>query len=169
MPVEPVGTLKPMLRVGVPTLVLLSPLEVCLRLLYGLVLDTVMGNLIWDAQILYLQYQYSGNMTLLEKVVYPILRMGTNYYLHVIEKGEDGKYHTPYAMSPEYAADTDTNWDIANFKWGCKTLIHIAKDILKIDDPYIPKWEDAYNNMVDYPVDDDGLLIGMSCVCLIIE
>ncbi|KAK8802031.1 hypothetical protein WA158_006426 [Blastocystis sp. Blastoise] len=122
--------------------------------------NVVAGNLIWNAQVLYTQYRYSLNETNLREVVYPILRQATNYYIHVMTRDSNNTIHLPYSMSPEYANDEDTNWDISLFKWGCKTIIHICKDILHIDDPYLSTYQDVLDHIVDYPHDNDGLKIG---------
>jgi alpha-L-fucosidase 2 len=119
-----------------------------------------LGNLTWLLHVYYQSYEYSMDERLL-KSIYPILTKSINYYLDIMEKGDDGKYHLPYTFSPEYpdGITRDANYDLALLRWGCKTLIGINSK-LKYNDPLSGKWTDVLTNLVPYPVDERGLMIG---------
>jgi hypothetical protein len=53
----------------------------------------------------------------------------------------------------------DCNFDLALFKWGCHTLLKASKR-LGIDDPLIPRWQNAIHNLVDFPEDEYGFRLG---------
>ncbi len=53
----------------------------------------------------------------------------------------------------------DCNFDLALFKWGCYALLKASKR-LGIDDPLIPKWKNAVENLVDFPKDENGFRLG---------
>ena len=91
--------------------------------------------------------------------LFPLLKGAVNYYLHFLEKGEDGKLHLPKTYSPEYDAVEDCNFDLALLRWGCQTLLESAKR-LNIQDPLMETWQSVLNNLVAYPMDENGLLIG---------
>lgn len=74
-------------------------------------------------------------------------------------KKEDGKYHLPEAQSPEYGNTEDTVYDLSLFRWGVKTMDEVLS-ILHLQDPNQSKWHEVIDNLVDYPQDEDGLLVG---------
>lgn len=119
-----------------------------------------MGNLTWLLHVAYQSYEYSMNKEDLS-LLYPILKRAINYYINVMEKGTDGKYHLPYTYSPEYpkGITRDANYDLAVLKWGAKTLIYMNKE-LGLKDELLPKWQDIVNNLTPYPQDQLGYRIG---------
>ena len=71
----------------------------------------------------------------------------------------DGKYHLPIAQSPEYGDDEDTVYDLSLFRWGVKTAKTVL-ELLDMTEPNMPKWDKVIENLVPYPVDQDGLMVG---------
>ncbi len=121
--------------------------------------DCEVGDLIWACHNLWLQYRMTMDESILREDIYPILRRAVNYYLHFIEKGDDGKWHIPKTHSPEYGDSYDATYDLSLLKWGCRTLQESA-DILKIQDPLKKKWKDVEDNLAPYPQDEKGYRIG---------
>lgn len=119
------------------------------------------GSLPWICHNLFTQYRMTMDDGFLKDEVYPLLRRSINYYIHFLEKGEDGKWHMPPTLSPEYRPQPvpDCNYDLALLRWGCQTLLWTV-DRLKIKDPLAPKWKDIMENLTDYPVDENGYMIG---------
>jgi alpha-L-fucosidase 2 len=118
-----------------------------------------MGNLTWTIANFWKQYRYSMDETLLREQVFPLLRRSTNMYLHLLEKGPDGKLHLPPTYSPEAGTFKDANYDLALLKWGCHILLK-STAILKINDPLIPRWKDVIANTIDFPADERGFMLG---------
>jgi len=121
-------------------------------------------NLPWTMHNYWLQYRYSMDDAKLRRL-FPMLKRTTNYYLHLLEEGPDSRLHITRGLSPEYEnqpkPNPDCNIDLALLRWGCETLLHIC-DLLKIDDPLIPKWKDSLARITPYPQDKNGLMISAS-------
>lgn len=117
------------------------------------------GLLPWACHNLWLIYRHKMDDDILRNQLYPLLKGAINYYLHFLEKGEDGRLHLPKTYSPEYDVVEDCNFDLALLRWGCQTLIESAKR-LKLQDPLMETWQNVLNNLVAYPMDENGLLIG---------
>lgn len=119
-----------------------------------------LGDGTWLLYYYWLQYRYSMDKTVLTSL-YPILKRNINYYLHLIHKGRDNKYHLPFTYSPEYPGGVtrDANYALSLLRWGCMTLVK-ADSILQQKDPLCAKWNDVLANLVNYPTDANGLKIG---------
>eukprot|EP00911_Craspedida_sp_UC1_P002913 UC1_evm1s2127 len=79
-------------------------------------------------------------------------------------------------MSPEYGAARDTSYDLALLRWGLKTLIHIATELLpageneeggdfsarlKYQQQLLPVWNRTLHELSPYHTNDEqGLMIG---------
>jgi len=118
-----------------------------------------LGNLPWALNNCWSMYRHSMDDELLREKLYPLLRRSINLYLHIVEKGDDGKLHLPPTYSPETGVWKDANFDLALFKWGCLTLLKASKR-LGIDDPLIPRWKELAENLVDFPADEHGFQLG---------
>lgn len=123
-------------------------------------LHAEIGNLLWACHNLWWQYSVTQDQNILKNDVFPILRRSVNYYLHFLDKKDDGKWHLPKTHSPEYADTEDCNYDLALIKWGCQALIESCKT-LNIKDPLLPKWKDVNENLTPFPSNEkEGYLIG---------
>lgn len=78
-----------------------------------------------------------------------ILKKSVNLFINLAYKAEDGKYHLPITMSPEYKPAEDYNYDLSSFRWGLQTLISTSER-LKIDDSLIATWKEIKKNLLDY-------------------
>jgi len=117
------------------------------------------GCLPWTLHNCWLQYRYSMDDAMLRQKIYPLLRRGINFYLHMLKEDSAGKLHLEDTYSPETGVYEDCNFDLALLKWGCQTLL-TACQRLKIDDPLIPRWRDILERAIDFPVDDKGFMLG---------
>ncbi len=116
----------------------------------------LVGTLPWALNNCWSQYRYSMDDAMLREKIYPLLRRSINLYLHLVEKGADGKLHLPPTYSPESGVYRDANFDLALFKWGCLVLLKASKR-LAIDDPLIPRWREVVQKLTDFPVRRTGL------------
>lgn len=121
-------------------------------------------NLPWAMHNYWLQYRYSMDESMLRRL-FPMLKRTTNYYLHQLKEGPDGKLHITRGLSPEYESqpkpNPDCNIDLSLLRWGCDTLLQSCQ-ILKLEDPLIPKWKDTLARLTPYPQDPNGLMISAS-------
>lgn len=119
-----------------------------------------LSNLTWLLHVYYQAYEHTMDRQYL-KSIYPVLTKAINYYLNIVDKESDGKYHLPYTYSPEYpkGITRDANYDLSVLNWGLKTLLYINKQ-LQLHDPLAAKWKDLLDNLTPYPQDEHGLRIG---------
>ena len=89
--------------------------------------DPEIGNLPWLLHNAWLSYRHTMDERILRDTVFPVLRRSTNYYLHFLRKGNDGRLHLLPTYSPEYGVAPDCNYDLALLRWSCRTLIESAK------------------------------------------
>jgi hypothetical protein len=113
----------------------------------------------WLTQMYYLHNRRIMDDQALRNQVYPMMRRAFNVYMRIMYKGVDGKFHIPYTYSDEYGNAHETSLNIALASWGFKTLIATA-EALHINDSYLPKWKEILSNMADYPINENGIMIG---------
>lgn len=117
------------------------------------------GNLPWALHNVWLVWRHTMDITVLRDTLYPVLRRTTNYYRHFLERGEDGRLHLPSTYSPEFGFAPDLNYDLAALRWSCTALLETVER-LEINDPLIPEWKRILAELIDYPRDETGFLIG---------
>jgi hypothetical protein len=121
--------------------------------------NEMVGCLPWLLNNCWLHYRYTMDKEMLEVKVFPLLRRSINFYRHMLYTGDDGKLHLPPTYSPESGNTGDCNFDLALLKWGCTRLTEICS-ILKIEDPLLPEWKKIRDQLTDYPVDENGYMLG---------
>ena len=117
------------------------------------------GNLPWALHNCWMVYKHTMDDELLRKKIFPLLRRTTNYYIHFLRSEADGKLHLPPLFSPEYASARDTNYNLAILRWSCRTLLEANKR-LHLQDPLAAKWQWVLDNLVPYPQNETGFMIG---------
>jgi hypothetical protein len=117
------------------------------------------GNLTWACHNYWQQCRWAADDVRLREKMLPLLRRAINFYLGMIQKGADGKYHLPGTYSPEFGPTPDCNYDLSLLRWGCETLVR-ESERLKMDDPLLPKWREVRANLTDFPADAHGFRIG---------
>jgi alpha-L-fucosidase 2 len=125
---------------------------------------TEVGNLTWVCHNLWRHYRHTMDAAMLEELLFPLLKRSVQYYLHLLEEGEDGKLHLPPMISPEYGSFLqltvpDTHYDLALLRWGCQTLLRICS-ILDVEDPGRTRWEETLEKLTPLPVDETGFMVG---------
>ncbi|WP_164109427.1 MULTISPECIES: glycosyl hydrolase family 95 catalytic domain-containing protein [Sphingobacterium] len=119
-----------------------------------------LGNLTWMLHSYYQYYRYSMDTTAYDRL-FSLLKRAVNYYIHLLDKDERGKYHIAVrTYSPEYSKGYayDTNYDLSILRWGLKTLIALDNEQVGEDSQYL-EWVDILNNLRDYPKDSNGFMI----------
>ncbi|MBE1471286.1 glycosyl hydrolase family 95 catalytic domain-containing protein [Kibdelosporangium phytohabitans] len=120
----------------------------------GFSTDPEIGDLPWLLHNVWLHYRHSMDDRVLA-ILFPTLRRAMNYYLHFLSKGMDGRLHLAPTFSPEYGTAPDCNYGLALIRWSCRTLLEVEPD-----DPLAPKWREVLRDLVDYPVDANGFMVG---------
>ncbi|MCP4313825.1 MAG: alpha-L-fucosidase [Bacteroidetes bacterium] len=117
------------------------------------------GHLTWALHNCWLHYRFSMDEDMLREKIYPLLKRSINFYRHMLTEDKDGILHLPKTYSPETKEVPDCNYDLALLKWGCQALI-AAAERLNINDPLLPQWKDILRRLTDFPVDQNGFMLG---------
>jgi len=118
-----------------------------------------LGCLPWLLHNAWWQYRYSMDESILRGTIYPLLKRSINLYFHTMWEDEIGRLHLQPTYSPEAGVCDDANFDLALCKWGCHILLKTCKR-LGIDDPLIPRWQEAIVKLIDFPIDERGFMLG---------
>ncbi|WP_144057592.1 glycosyl hydrolase family 95 catalytic domain-containing protein [Novipirellula maiorica] len=116
------------------------------------------GELLWTCHDYWLMLERTMDAERITQKFFPLLKKSVNTYLHFMVEGEDGRIHLPETRSPEYGGGEDCNFNLALFRWGCRTLIQIDERY-RINDPLLPKWKDVVARLVDYPKNENGYMV----------
>ncbi|MBC8986847.1 alpha-L-fucosidase [Pedobacter sp. N36a] len=118
-----------------------------------------LGNLTWAMFYYYQYYAYSKDKQELQKHIYSLLKRSLNHLLYHLKKDEQGILHLPSSFLPEYKYAEDANYALSSLRWGLSTLIDLNKKE-GFQDTDLGKWEEVMKNLVPYPVNETGLMIG---------
>ena len=129
--------------------------------------ENLHANLPWIMHNVWLMYKYSMDKNFLRDKCYPLLKRSMAYYLYILQKENDGKYHIPIGYSPEYPGKgigqegecKDPNIDIALLRWGLPALIESSM-ILNTDQAQRKRWKNIADSLVDFQKNADGFMIG---------
>lgn len=87
---------------------------------------------------------------------YLLLRNAVNFFLHLIIKRDDGKYHLPPNFSPEYKLGNapglgDTTYTLGLLRWGLRTLLSVAARS-NTTDHRLHEYQSTLENLADFHV-----------------
>ena len=82
-----------------------------------------------------------------------------NSHFSSLAINRNGTYHLPLAQSPEYGDSEDTVYDLSLFRWGVKLMDEIVATT-GVHEPNQSRWHHVIDHLVEYPADEDGLLVG---------
>ena len=116
------------------------------------------GNLIWTLFYYWQMCDAYGDDSQMTGRLFPLLKSAVNIFFHIRIQNPDGSWSLPSTASPEYteAARVDigpnTNYDLANLRWGLQTLIAIDEKY-GLGDPMLPQWKDFLEKMPQFGYD----------------
>jgi hypothetical protein len=115
------------------------------------------------AHILWLHYEYSGDIEYFREKIYPVIKDYALFYASFIEKckSDNGKVVFGPSVDPEHTGFGWNNspYDIAWAQHTLKAAIQGAKD-LGVDRDLISRWTDSLDKLPDYPVSGDVVKVG---------
>lgn len=123
------------------------------------------GDFTWALHLYWMQYRYMMDENLIRDQIrhafYPLLKQSVNLYRHLLQVGKDGKLHLPVLHSPEYnkEGDSDNNYNLSILQWACQTLLYL-NERYHFNDPLATEWKRIQDNLVAYPNDSNGFMIG---------
>jgi hypothetical protein len=119
------------------------------------------GNFTWVLHDYWKYWKYSDDEAI-GRNLFPLLAENAEYLLSKLERGDDGKRHMVATCSPEYHHGNrwypDTNYGLMALRWALLTLCTMSKE-LEIEDARRDIWQQALDELVEYPVDEHGLMI----------
>lgn len=133
--------------------------------------QSVTGEESWLLYPFWEYYQITGDEEFLRNDLYPILKeVGYFYESFLTEKDENGNYIFAGSISPESQPNcaatrgnsvvNNSTFDIAGAEFGLQTLLEVC-DLLGIeesDEAHISAWQELYDHLPPYLVNNDGAL-----------
>jgi alpha-L-fucosidase 2 len=124
------------------------------------------GNYLW------MLYNYSQFLSFFPdetrqmEEYYPMLKRGINFVIHNLTLDDQGIYHVPADVSPEYKTDEgipevpDNNYNLGLLKWALAEALHLA-DQLNDSSPEIATYQKVQKNLVPLQIDPEtGIMVG---------
>jgi hypothetical protein len=101
------------------------------------------------------RYRYTGDKKWLREGAYPLLRGTVEFYRHLVQRGDDGRYHILGTnVHEQYWIAKDGIMDLAAIR-GTAPLAIRAAEILNVDADLRAKWRDLLENLAPYPMGSD--------------
>ena len=118
------------------------------------------GNLTWTLFYYWQMCEAYGDDIQMKARLFPLLKSAVNIFFRIRIQNPDGTYSLPSTASPEYGEGdlgeigTNTNYDLANLRWGLSTLIEIDGKY-GLNDPMLPQWKDFLAKMPSFRYDEN--------------
>ncbi len=107
------------------------------------------------AQQAWWRYRYSGDNKWLREGAYPLLRGTVEFYRHLVQKGDDDRYHIiGKNVHEQYWVANDGIMDLAAMR-GTVPLAIRAAEIMNVDADLRAEWQELLENLAPYPMGSD--------------
>ena len=101
------------------------------------------------------RYRYTGDKEWLRSHAYPLLRGTVEFYRHLVQKGEDGRYHLSGTNAHEdFWGVKDGIMDLAAIR-GTVPLAIRSAEILEVEAELRVAWKELLENLAAYPMGSD--------------
>ncbi len=121
------------------------------------------GAAAWLAAHYYQHWKYTGDDDFGKKRAFPFMKQAMNLYFTLLTKNEHGKWILSPSASPEQW--TKESGRVVHTATMDISLVHeLTRNLLEmneafgLNDPLAKRWKDYNENMIDYPVDEKGVL-----------
>ena len=121
-----------------------------------------LGDFAWAMHNYWWQYTYAGDWQALKEKWLPKAVEIANVYDTKLIKNSDGKLELKPLGSPEYKDFTlfpNTTYNLSLLRWLLNTLIDVNNKT-KLNHPDAAKWKQTLKDLIPYPVNENGLMIG---------
>ncbi len=124
-----------------------------------------LGDLAWMMHNYWWAVRFNADNNALLQNWYPKAVAVTDCYMKMMKIGDDGKYHLPPMLSPEFShlqgsqSFEDATYNIGLFNWLLTRLIDIS-ELNKMGLENVDKWKEAKSKLVPFHTDENGLMIG---------
>lgn len=120
------------------------------------------GDFAWAMHNYWLYFSYLGDDKAIQDKWVPKAKAIAKTYEKKQITNDNGQIELAPMGSPEYhefEKFANTNYNLAILRWLLKTLIDNA-DSPVISDADLKKWQNTLDKLIDYPVNENGLMIG---------
>jgi len=121
-----------------------------------------LGDFAWALHNYWLIYRYQGNQKAIQEKWMPKAMQIAKVYEGKQVRNEEGKLELTPMGSPEFhgfEAFPNTNYNLAILRWLLSTLIETNEKAHTHPDE-VTKWKQTLKDLIDYPQDENGLMIG---------
>jgi hypothetical protein len=121
-----------------------------------------LGDFAWATHNYWLYFKYKGDDEAIQKKWVPKAIEILKRYESKMLYNDKGQIELTAMGSPEYEgfkSYVNTNYNLAILKWVLNGLID-SNEQFNTHSEDIVKWKKILNNLIDYPVDENGLMIG---------
>jgi alpha-L-fucosidase 2 len=123
----------------------------------------VIGDFAWALHNYWWQLRFAGDWRGVQEKWTPKARRIVDAYTSKLVKNAKGRLELPGLGSPEYkgfAAFNNTTYNLALFRWLLTALLEVDARSGQPASPEAQEWRRLLTELVDYPVDSNGLMIG---------
>ncbi|KJD37257.1 hypothetical protein PW52_02190 [Tamlana sedimentorum] len=121
-----------------------------------------LGDYGWALHNYWLYFDYQGDQASIVKKWIPKAIRIAEAYEKKLERNAEGKLELKPMGSPEYKgfkSFKNTNYNLAILRWLLNALVDSSKKSNQNQDK-IQHWQQILNDLIPYPVDENGLMIG---------
>ncbi|MBC8040207.1 MAG: hypothetical protein H7Y06_06675, partial [Opitutaceae bacterium] len=121
------------------------------------------GDFAWALHNYWWQLRFAGDWRGVHEKWTPKARRIVDAYAAKLVKNAEGRLELPGLGSPEYngfATFNNTTYNLALFRWLLKALLEADARSSQPASPEAAEWRRLQTELVDYPVDANGLMIG---------
>ena len=122
-----------------------------------------LGDFAWALHNYWWQLRFAGDWPGVQSRWTPKAKRIAAAYIARLEKNSDGKLGLPNMCSPEYRGFTpfnDTNYNLGLLRWLLNALLEADARSGQPPAPEAGEWKRSLADLVDYPADANGFMIG---------
>jgi hypothetical protein len=124
------------------------------------------GNFLWILHNYSQFLKYFPDESRLEEVYYPLLKRGVNFVIRNLYVDENGVYHVPADISPEYKVNgiipeiVDNSYNLGLLQWALSEAVYLSKKYNDISGE-TEKYEYIQQNLAPIYIDEEtGIMVG---------
>lgn len=121
-----------------------------------------LGDFAWATHNYWLYFKYKGDDDAIQKKWVPKAIEILKIYESKMQRNDVGKIELKPMGSPEYLgfkSFPNTNYNLAILRWLLNALIE-SNERNNTASAEIKKWKQILNDLIEYPIDENGLMIG---------
>jgi alpha-L-fucosidase 2 len=121
-----------------------------------------LGDFTWVMHNYWLQLRYTGNWERIKDKWLPKAERISKLYEKRLIRNGNGQLEMLPMESPEYdgfKTYTNSNYNLALYRWLLTAMMECTREN-KLDKPEFPHWEQLLKELMPFPINENGLMIG---------